>query len=244
MSIKLFHGDYKKVIKDYIANLMFTSPPYNIGSSSPAKITNRKFGGYDSKSYRSIREYKDNLSEDRYQEDQIEFLKWAHAHLAEGGILVYNHKPRRKNNRIIHPLEWLSKVNELVLMEEIIWDRRSTHNHCNKMMWQHTERLYVFRRSADNRYNFLNHKGLDFRSDIWSIPKAKKNGHNAPFPLGLATSVIEAWSKPGDLVIDPYTGSGTVGVACQQLGRNFVGAEKLKKYFTLAEKNILEAKHV
>jgi site-specific DNA-methyltransferase (adenine-specific) len=243
--VKLYHGDYKKVVPSEIkANLIFTSPPYNIGSSSPAKITYRKTGGYDSKSYRSIREYSDNLPEDVYQESQIAFLRWAHDHLADGAVVVYNHKPRRKNGRIIHPLEWISKVSELSLVEEVVWDRKSTHNHCNKMLWQHTERLYVLRRTTDVKYCFLNHKGLSYRSDVWSIPRAKVNGHNAPFPLELAEAVIEAWSVPGDCVMDPYMGSGTVGCACKRMNRNFIGSEKLKKYYNMASNNISEVHNV
>jgi len=239
MTIELLHGDYAKVIgTDSFADLIFTSPPYNIGSKSPAIITNRRFGGYDAKSYRAIREYKDDFPEDIYQENQIHFLNWAHDHLNKNGIVVYNHKLRRKNNRMINPIEWISKVTNLVLIDEIIWDRGSTHNHCNKMLWQHTERLYVLRRSCDTKYKFLNTSNLKYRSDVWRIPRAKNNGHNAPFPLALAQAVIEAWTDVGDMVMDPYMGSGTVALACAVCDRNFIGAEKLKKYYILANDRV------
>ena len=159
--------------------------------------------------------------------------------MKKSGVLVYNHKPRRKGGRLIHPFEWFARVPELTLMEEVIWNRGSTHNHCNRLMWPHTERLYVFRRT-DGKYTFQNTGNLDFRSDVWCLSRGKTNGHNAPFPLVLAEAVINAWSSPGDLVLDPYCGSGTTAVAARGLGRAFLGAEVLKKYHKLATQRLSE----
>jgi DNA modification methylase len=166
----------------------------------------------------------------------VEFLLWAADHLDKSGVLVYNHKPRRRDRRMIHPGEWFLRPevkDRLVLMEEIIWERGSTHNHGRQLMWPQTERLYVFRRSEDD-YKLDNNKSLDFRSDVWRIGRAVANGHNAPFPLALAMAVIKAWSRPGELVCDPYAGSGTTGVAALKLGRRFAGAERLAKYHKVA----------
>ncbi len=230
--VRLHHGDFRKVLDHIKADLIFTSPPYNIGSKSKKIVGRRKYGKFDRKSFGSITDYADNLPEAKYQKQQIDFLEWAAGHLRPNGVLVYNHKPRR-NGHMIHPLEWISKVSDLTLMEEIIWDRGSTHNHCPQMIWPHTERLYVMKKSG-GKYSFRNSSSLGFRSDVWKIPKAATNGHNAPFPLMLAEAVIKAWSKPNDLVCDPYSGSGTVACACKSLGRRFEGAEILKKYVTLA----------
>ena len=107
---------------------------------------------------------------------------------------------------MIHPAAWFlrpSVTRVLTLMEEVIWDRGSTHNHGNKLMWPTTERLYVFRR-ADDQYRFLNSGELPFRSDVWRIPlnakAATKIGHNVPFHVELAEGVIKAWSREGDVV--------------------------------------------
>lgn len=60
---------------------------------------------------------------------------------------------------------------------------------------------------------------------VWEIaPKsAKRVGHPAPFPVALASRVIELYSYVGDVVLDPFCGSGTTCVAAQQLGRRWVG---------------------
>lgn len=234
--INIYCGDYRKVLRDVQAQLIFTSPPYNIGSKSERKDGQRCKGKYDAKSFGGIRDYADSLPEDEYQKQQATFLKWAASHLNPNGVLVYNHKPRR-NGHMIHPMEWFLQAPELRLMEEVIWDRGSTHNHSNRMLWPQTERLYVFLKKGE-KYPFINNQRLAHRSDVWRIPRARSNSHNAPFPLELAIQVIEAWSNPGDLVCDPYTGSGTVAMACKQLGRRFEGAEILPKYFDLARRRV------
>ena len=232
----IHHGTWRDRLGHLSAtvDLIFTSPPYNIGSKSPRIDGRRKHGTYDPKSYGGITGYADSLPEDEYQRQQVEFLRWCYKALAPGGLLVYNHKPRRKDGTMIHPLQWILRVPQLALMEEIIWDRRSTHNHSPHMAWPTTERLYVLRR-ADDGYRRWNHGGLTFRDDHWEIPLSSRTatakGHACPFSDTLTTAVLEAFSQPGDLVCDPYSGSGTTAVTAAQLGRRFVGAERSREYW-------------
>lgn len=62
----------------------------------------------------------------------------------------------------------------------------------------------------------------------------------AVFPLQLAIEHILSWSNPGDTVLDPFMGSGTTGVACKNLGRNFIGIEIAPEYFKIAQERINE----
>lgn len=238
--VEVRKGDYAEVLDDVVADLIFTSPPYNIGSKAPREDGLRKKGLYDPKSYGGIRDYPDTLPEQEYQDQQAQFLIWCAEHIQQNGVVVYNHKPRRKK-RLVHPAEWFLRpeVRErLTLIEEVIWDRGSTHNHSDRLMWPHTERLYVFHRT-DGTYRFRNTPDLVFRSDLWKIPLSPRtNGHACPFALELAGAVVSAWSAKGDLVCDPFAGSGTTAVAARNFGRNFVGAEKLTKYCKLATRRI------
>ena len=235
MTSTILRGSYADVLADQrgTLDLIFTSPPYNIGSKSPRIDGRRKHGGYDPKSYGAITGYADNLPEDEYQRQQVEFLRWAARALKDDGTLVYNHKPRRKNGVMIHPMQWLLQCPDLTLMEEIIWDRGSTHNHANRLFWPTTERLYVFRKS-EGVYRFLNGDHLEFRDDHWDIPlssrKATEKDHACPFSDRLTKNVIRAFSDPGDLVCDPYSGSGTTAVVATALGRSFIGSELDAKY--------------
>ena len=65
--------------------------------------------------------------------------------------------------------------------------------------------------------------------------------HPTQKPLSLLVWCIEKYTKEGDTIFDPFMGSGTTGVACVQLGRNFIGCEIDPKYFAIAEKRIKQA---
>ena len=63
-------------------------------------------------------------------------------------------------------------------------------------------------------------------------------GHPAIFPEKLACDHITSWSNEGDTVLDPFMGSGTTGLAAKQLGRSFIGIEKVEKYFEIAKARV------
>ena len=63
-------------------------------------------------------------------------------------------------------------------------------------------------------------------------------GHPAIFPEKLALDQILSWSNENGTVLDPFMGSGTTGVACKNLNRNFIGIEKDNKYFKIASDRI------
>ena len=81
------------------------------------------------------------------------------------------------------------------------------------------------------------------RFAIWdqSPCGGNKSGHPAPFPKQLAVDHILSWSKQGDIVLDPFMGSGTTGIACKKLCRQFIGIELDEKYFEIAQERISEA---
>lgn len=75
------------------------------------------------------------------------------------------------------------------------------------------------------------------RNNYWYIPP-ERGEHPAVFPYRLAHDHIISWSNTGDVVLDPFLGSGTTGVAAKSLKRNFIGIELDEKYFKIAEKRI------
>lgn len=66
-------------------------------------------------------------------------------------------------------------------------------------------------------------------------------GHPAPMPNSMAEGHIHTWSQPGEIIADPFMGSGTTGVAAVTQGRKFVGIEVEQKYFDIACKRISSA---
>ena len=70
---------------------------------------------------------------------------------------------------------------------------------------------------------------------VWKFPSVRANDdHEAKFPEELPRRVIRLLSEPGDLVLDPFMGSGTSGMVAASLGRDFLGFELLPEYVALA----------
>lgn len=76
---------------------------------------------------------------------------------------------------------------------------------------------------------------------VWNIPSVRRNNrHEAEFPEALADRVIRLLSDPGDLVIDPFCGSGTTCVVAKRLGRIWCGIELSENYCKIARRRLDE----
>jgi len=84
---------------------------------------------------------------------------------------------------------------------------------------------------------------LEATLDVWDIPseRATRVGHPAPFPIALPRRLIELYTYQGDLVLDPFLGSGTTAVAAVETGRHYVGFDTEAEYITLANQRIAGA---
>lgn len=71
--------------------------------------------------------------------------------------------------------------------------------------------------------------------------ESANRGHSASFPLGLPTWFIKLFTTPGDIVLDPFIGSGTTAVAAIKLDRHYMGAELSQHYYQVAQNAISEA---
>lgn len=80
------------------------------------------------------------------------------------------------------------------------------------------------------------------RHAFWSVPKASgKSGHPTEKPVDLVGAWVRDFSDAGEVVLDPFMGSGTTGVVCMKHGRQFVGIERDPMYFDIACRRIEEA---
>lgn len=83
------------------------------------------------------------------------------------------------------------------------------------------------------------------RFNVWDVntvsSKEERTGHPAQFPLSLAGDHVLSWSNESDTVLDPFMGSGTTGHAAMNLGRKFIGIEKVERYFKIASERIRSA---
>ncbi|MCW3046927.1 MAG: putative methyltransferase [Solirubrobacterales bacterium] len=82
-------------------------------------------------------------------------------------------------------------------------------------------------------------------TDVWSLPTSSgKNGHGAEFPLALPGRCIALSSRSGDVILDPFMGSGTTGLAALALGRRCIGFEISARYVKIARRRIDAAQSV
>jgi site-specific DNA-methyltransferase (cytosine-N4-specific) len=103
------------------------------------------------------------------------------------------------------------------------------------------EYIFLFSKSSKYFYNYHNAREANGRNrrSVWSIPTEPfPDAHFATFPPRLVEPCVLIGTQPGDWVIDPFFGSGTVGAVCEQQRRNYVGIEINPDYVEIATKRI------
>jgi site-specific DNA-methyltransferase (adenine-specific) len=94
-----------------------------------------------------------------------------------------------------------------------------------------------FRHSATKRIVVGNTRR---RRNVWSMASIGVDGHPAPFPDELARDHILSWSNPGDVVLDPFSGSGTTAKMARETGRRFIGIEVNPEYVEISRKRLAQ----
>ncbi len=139
------------------------------------------------------------------------------------------------------------------ILNDIIWRKTNPMpNFRGKRFTNAHETLIWCSKDKNSKYRFnydamkaLN-EDLQMRSD-WLLPicnggeRIKKNGkkaHPTQKPESLLYRVILASTEPGDVILDPFFGSGTTGAVARKLGRNYIGIERDKDYIAIAEERI------
>ena len=103
---------------------------------------------------------------------------------------------------------------------------------------------YLRKEYEEKRYTFNTSRladGIRSNSNTWLYEYAPKNGHVTPKPVDLIRNIINHSSNKGQIVFDPFLGSGTTAVACINTGRQFIGIEKDEDYFKIASDRIRDA---
>lgn len=229
---RVYHESSRNMLEvpDNSVALAFTSPPYNTG-----------------------KEYDDDLGMDEYLCLIEDAGKEVYRTLRPGGRYVVNvANLGRKPYIPLHSYYYQVHMGiGFLCMGEIIWQKaKGAGGSCAWGSWKSAkaprlrdihEYLLVFAKGDYSRPD----KGEstvgrdEFMRDtlsIWEVPSesAKRVGHPAPFPVELAKRVIELYSYEGDVVLDPFMGSGTTCVAARDNGRRWVGYDNVQEYCDLA----------
>lgn len=214
--------------------LMITSPPYNVG-----------------------KEYDNNLSLNEYLELLRRVFKETHRVLETGGRACINvaNLGRKPYIPLASYVTMLMLDLGFLMRGEIIWKKANGANGscawgsfrsaANPIMRDLHEYVLVFSKGRFDRVR----RGVstisseNFMRDtlsVWEIKPESANrvGHPAPFPIELPERLIDLYSYKGDLILDPFMGSGTTCVAAKKKSRDYVGYDVQKKYCTLAQKRL------
>lgn len=255
---RLFVGDAREMSDDQVADrsvaLMVTSPPYFAGKEYEADMGT----GHVPSSYV---EYVEML-----RDVFAECLR----KLEPGGRMAVNvanlgRKPYRSLSADVTRI--LQDDLGMLLRGEVIWQKaRGAGGSCawgsykspqNPVLRDVTERVIIASKGRFDRAvkrpqreaAGLPHEAtidtdefLEATIDIWEIPseRASKVGHPAPFPVALPRRLIELYTYKGDLVLDPFVGSGTTALAAVETERHYVGFDTEPKYIELAESRLSE----
>jgi site-specific DNA-methyltransferase (adenine-specific) len=217
-------------------HLMVTSPPYNVG-----------------------KDYDEDLSLGEY----LSFLKrvWGEVNrvLVPGGRACINvANLGRKPYIPLHAFIIADFLGLGFLMRgEIIWNKAASAasstawgswcSASNPTLRDVHEYILVFSKGMFRRENPAERENtiekgefLEYTKSVWALQaeSAKKIGHPAPFPVELPRRLIQLYTYQGEVVLDPFMGSGQTAIAALRVGRHFVGYEIDKGYVKLANERL------
>ena len=204
-------------IQDYGVRGVVTSPPYNKAFKGRGKKSgsNWKNSKLMADNYAN---YDDNLPEDQYVEWQRSILTASLDCVGEEGVVVYNIGRKIKN---LHEDRRQQIVEGFPVRQTIIWNRGSTHNQGGKrpsILPPIYELIYVI---AGEKWSLPEKYVSEMLcwGDVWRINPEFKNPHPAPFPKEIATRMAKLVDG---LIVDPFAGSGTIGIAAIDLGLPYI----------------------
>ena len=228
-------------LPDNCVHLVVTSPPYNASKA-----------------------YDEDLSLSEYLQLLEDVFRECYRVLSSGGRIVVNvanlgRKPyiplTSHINLIMHEIGFLHRG-------EVIWDKsasagsscawgsfQSASNPCLRDIHEYllifSKGDYKLSRSKEERENgridtITKDDFIHQTKSIWSFPteSARRVNHPAPFPLELPRRCIEMFTFSGDVVFDPFVGSGSTAVAAKMTGRKYFGCDISSEYCKIAEQRI------
>lgn len=237
-------------IEDGSVSLIVTSPPYNI----KVRYGNVHKNGKVIKS-KGIK-YKDNLSEDEYRQLLRKVFNECKRVLKQNGSIWINIKNRFDDDIIIPPFWITDFFDDMFLKNIIIWNfdwggatnKRFSPRYEYVFWFTKDKKDYIF--NLDNvKIPALNYRPDRFRSqwknpsDVWYMQIVSGNypertSHPAQYPEELIERIIKVASNEGDVVLDPFVGSGTTARVAKDLNRKYIGYESNPEYVEICKKRL------
>lgn len=208
-----------KMIPDGSVDLIVTDPPYNIGKSGGGDF------GYKNRAYHDeIADFSFGIQND-YLEEMCRVMK-------KINIYIWCNKEQFRQY-----IDFFCDKGAMLSL--LCWHKTNPIPQCANKWLGDTEYCLHFREHG------VRINGSYHEKRTWFVTNANKKdkekyGHPTIKPFEIIKNLVSNSSCDGDLVLDPFIGSGTTAVACKQLGRNYIGFEKDDKHFHTAVKRVNE----
>lgn len=233
MNYKLLQGDCSELLKgipDESIDLIATDPPYLVSSTNGGgTINNIK------KLNKSLSDLKKNIditqgyNIELYGEQFIRVMK-------QINIYLWCNKAQ-----IPEYFDFYVKKHKCKF-DIICWHKTNALPTYSNKYLSDTEYLLYFRKGSGKCFPQSYEDGKTFYIAPINHKDKKLYGHPTIKPLDITEKIIRNSTREGQLVLDPFMGSGTTGVACVNTDRKFIGIELDEQYFNIAENRINEAK--
>jgi len=241
--ILILNDDFLKIenIQNETIDLIVTSPRYNVDIH---------YNSFD-----------DTISYDKYLEFTEKWLKKSLDLIKQDGRMCVNiplDKSKGRNESgfqsVYADIIKIAKDVGLKYFSTIIWNEGNISRRTAWGSWLSPRAPYIiapvetivifykryWKKIKDGKSDLAKTEFMEWTNGVWTFSGESKNkvGHPAPFPIELPKRCIKLFSFLGDIVLDPFLGSGTTLVACKNLDRRGIGIEIDKNYCELAKKRL------
>ena len=229
---KIICGDSLVVMRqmpDSCVDLVVTSPPYNLKNSTGNGMKDGRGGKWEGAALvNGYSHYDDNMPHAEYAEWQHNCLKEMFRLIKDDGAIFYNHKWRVQDGLL---QDRQDIIRDLPVRQIIIWRRKGGINFNAGYFLPTYEVIYLIPKSKFKLAPKANAFG-----DVWEFTQEMNNKHPAPFPVALIDRIIS--STTSQIILDPFSGSGTTAIVAMGLKRNYIGIELSPDYCKLSEERI------
>lgn len=243
---KIIKGDCISSLKqlpDNSIDLIFADPPYFMQTEGELLRTDGTvFDGVNDK-WDKFKDYQE------YDEFCFQWLKECKRVLKNtGSIWVIG------SFQNIYRIGYIMQNLGYWILNDIIWSKPNAVPNFGGTRFQNShETLLWCSKSKESKFTFnyktMKHLNNDKQDkSVWDISicignerikdSNGKKAHNTQKPEKLLYKIILSSSKPGDIVLDPFFGTGTTGAVAKRIGRNYIGIEREEKYISVAEERI------
>lgn len=253
MSIELITTDCMEWLSNAEPNsidIILTSPPYNTNKKGGATLGKENVKGWSTVRY-DIR--LDVMSNEEYSAWIVELFKQFDRVLKPNGVILWNANYGSMNTECMYlTVAEIFRNTNFTMADDICWKKSSAipNNVSATQLTRIWEHVFVFCRrdeiktfKTNKKVKSVSHFGQKFYETYYNFIEAKNNDGTCPlnkctYSSELCMKLLGIYGEEGMTVLDPFSGTGTTGLACKALNMNYIGLELSEKQNEWAKKRI------